>query len=73
MRGLDVIRAPALPFAEIALVARCGVADRIPEPRKEAFLGVETPVIDLDPRTPSAPAKLRRALSHFDAAHKRRI
>ena len=74
VRGLDVIRLGALPFAEVALVARCGgAADRLPEPRSEALQGVETPVIEIDPREPSAPAKLSRALSHFDAAHKRRI
>jgi serine kinase of HPr protein (carbohydrate metabolism regulator) len=73
VRALDVIRLGALPFAEVALIARCGAAERVPEPRAEALLGVVTPVIDIDPREPSAPAKLSRALSHFDAAHKRRI
>jgi serine kinase of HPr protein (carbohydrate metabolism regulator) len=73
VRGLDVIRLGALPLAEVALIARCGVAERVPEPRTEALLGVALPVIEIDLREPSAPAKLRRALSHFDAAHKRRI
>ena len=73
VRGLDVIDAGALPFAEIALIARCGTPDRVPEPRSEALLGIATPLIELDPLEASAPAKLRRALSHFDAAHKRRI
>jgi serine kinase of HPr protein (carbohydrate metabolism regulator) len=74
VRGLDVIRLGALPFAEVALLVRCGAAaDRIPEPGSEVLLGVATPVVEIDPREPSAPAKLSRALSHFDAAHKRRI
>jgi len=73
IRGLDVLRLPNLPLAEVALVARCATPERIPEPALEAFLGVSIPLIELDPRADSAPAKLRRALSHFDAAHKRRI
>ena len=73
VRGLDVIDVGALPFAEIALIARSGTPDRVPETRSEALLGIATPLIELDPLEASAPAKLRRALSHFDAAHKRRI
>jgi serine kinase of HPr protein (carbohydrate metabolism regulator) len=74
VRGLQVVSVPALRLAEVALVARCGVADeRIPEPRFSEILGVSLPLIDIDPREPSAPAKLGRALSYFDAAHKRRI
>ena len=73
VRGLDVVRAEALPFAEITLIARAGTPERIPEPASAAILGVSRPLIEIDPREPSAPAKLSRALSHFDAAHKRRI
>jgi serine kinase of HPr protein (carbohydrate metabolism regulator) len=73
VRGLQVVAVPALPFAEVALVARCGAAERIPEPQFAEILGVSVPLVDIDPREPSAPAKLRRALIHFDEAHKRRI
>ena len=73
IRGLDVVRLAALPFAEVALIARCGQPERIPEPASADLLGVSRPLIEIDPRLASAPAKLRRALSHFDAAHKRRI
>ena len=73
VRGLDVVRLGVLPFAEIALVARCGAPERIPDPAATAVLGVSRPLIEIDPRLASAPAKLSRALSHFDAAHKRRI
>ncbi|HLZ76301.1 HPr kinase/phosphorylase [Phenylobacterium sp.] len=73
IRGLDVVRLGVLPFAEVALVARCGAPERIPEPAFAEVLGVSRPLIAIDPRPASAPAKLRRALSHFDAAHKRRI
>ena len=73
VRGLAVVRTAALPFAEIALIARCGTPERMPEFASQAVLGVSCPVIEIDPREASAPAKLSRALSHFDAAHKRRI
>ena len=73
VRGLQVIPVPALPLAQVALVARCGTPDRIPEPQFAEILGVPVPRIDIDPREASAPAKLSRALDHFDAAHKRRI
>lgn len=73
VRGLEVVRVPALPLAEVVLAARCGAAERIPEPRFADLLGVAVPLFAIDPREPSAPAKLRRALSHFDEAHKRRI
>ena len=73
IRGLQVVRVPALALAEVALVARCGVPERIPEPRFAEILGVRIPLVEIDPREASAPAKLRRALSHFDEAHKRRI
>ena len=77
IRGLEVVRLAALPFAEIALIARCGapesIPERMPDPASVELLGVSRPSIEIDPRLASAPAKLRRALSHFDAAHKRRI
>jgi serine kinase of HPr protein (carbohydrate metabolism regulator) len=73
VRGLEVVAVSSLPLAEVALCVRCGAPERIPEPRFEDILGVAIPRIELDPRESSAPAKLSRALSHFDAAHKRRI
>ena len=73
VRGLDVVRVPTLPFAEIALIAHCGAPERMPEPGSTVLLGVSRPLIEIAPQEASAPAKLRRALSHFDAAHKRRI
>jgi serine kinase of HPr protein (carbohydrate metabolism regulator) len=73
VRGLQVVRVPALPLAEVALIARCGAPERIPEAQPIELLGVSVPLIVLDPREASAPAKLSRALDHFDAAHKRRI
>jgi serine kinase of HPr protein (carbohydrate metabolism regulator) len=73
VRGLDVVRLGALPFAEVALIVRCGAPERMPEPATTSVLGISLPLIEIDPQAASAPAKLSRALSHFDAAHKRRI
>lgn len=73
VRGLAVAQLGALPLAEVALVARCGIPERLPDPAFAEILGVCVPLVELDPREASAPAKLSRALHHFDAAHKRRI
>jgi hypothetical protein len=73
IRGLDVVSIPARLLAEVALVVRCGASERIPDPTFAEILGHSVPLLALDPLQASAPAKLSRALSHFDAAHKRRI
>ncbi|THD57929.1 MAG: HPr kinase/phosphorylase [Phenylobacterium sp.] len=73
VRGLDVVRVDALPLARVALAARCGTPERLPDPAETRICGVSLPRIEIDPREPSAPAKLSRALTLFDAAHKRRI
>jgi serine kinase of HPr protein (carbohydrate metabolism regulator) len=73
VRGLDVVRVAALPLAEVALAARSGEAERIPPARAIEICGVEVPLIELDLRAASAPAKLSRALTLFAAAHNRRI
>jgi serine kinase of HPr protein (carbohydrate metabolism regulator) len=73
VRGLQVIAVPALPLARVGLVARCGAAERIPDAQFAEIAGVCVPLIDIDPREASAPAKLRRALDRFDLGGKRRI
>ncbi|MFI4950610.1 MAG: HPr kinase/phosphorylase [Caulobacterales bacterium] len=73
VRGLQVVTVPALPMAEVALAVRCGTAERMPPAAFADFLGVSVPLVELDPREASAPAKLSRALSHFDEGGKRRI
>ena len=62
VRGLDVIRAPALSYGEIALVAACGEAERLPDPEVVDRLGMHLPRIMIQPLEASAPAKMRRAL-----------
>ena len=73
VRGLDVVRLTPLPFAEVALVARLGKPERLPDPAFADILGLQVPVIVLPPGELAAPAKLSRALNHFDAAGKKRI
>ena len=73
VRGLDVIAVPAIAMAQVALVVRAGEPERIPEYNLAEILGVSVPLIELDLRSPSAPAKLRRALEHFDEGFNRRI
>ncbi len=73
IRGLDVVEVPALAFVEVALVAHDATPDRIPESNHESLLGVAVPRVEVVLSHASAPAGLRRALSHFDEAAKRRI
>lgn len=73
VRGLDVVEAAALPFCEVGLLARLGEPERIPERAFDDILGVSLPTITTSAFEESAPAKLGRALSSFDAAHNRRI
>jgi serine kinase of HPr protein (carbohydrate metabolism regulator) len=65
VRGLDVLAEPALPFCEVALIARCGPAERLPDPETRERLGVQIPALSLAPLEASAPAKLGRALHHL--------
>lgn len=73
VRGLDVIRLPALPLAEVALVARHGAPERLPQREHVEILEIRAPLLTLDFREASAPAKLGRAMDEFDSAAKRRI
>jgi serine kinase of HPr protein (carbohydrate metabolism regulator) len=73
VRGLDVVRAEALPLCEVALVAQLGEPERIPEAQTVERLGVRLPLVVVDPFGQSAPVKLSRALAAFDRAANRRI
>lgn len=73
IRGQGVASAPSLPFSEVTGLLRLGPAERMPEPATETILGITVPLLAADPFETSAPAKLGRALTAFDAAHKRRI
>jgi serine kinase of HPr protein (carbohydrate metabolism regulator) len=73
LRGLGVVRIEALPFCEIVLVVRAGEPERLPDPAFADILGLRVPLQILRLGESSAPAKLGRALSHFDGAPNRRI
>ena len=72
-RGVGNLSAPALPLAEVALVAAAGAPERIPAPETAEILRVTVPRVEISLTEASAPAKLSRAMETFDAAHKRRI
>jgi serine kinase of HPr protein (carbohydrate metabolism regulator) len=73
VRGLDVVRCTSAPLSEIVLVAEAGDPERIPDPAFADILGLRVPKMILRLGESSAPAKLGRALSHFDGEAKRRI
>lgn len=73
VNGVGIARVTALPLSPVALVVRCGAPERMPEPRFVEHLGVRLPLVALDPREASAPAKLGRALAAFDLGGKRGI
>ncbi len=71
IRGVGVVSAPTLAFAEIVLAARCvshpDCVERLADRAREPILGIEIPVLDFWPLAPSAPAKLTRALERLGA------
>ena len=71
VRGVGVLFAPALSFAEIVLAARCvsgpDSVERLADQAVEPILGIQIPVLDLWPLAPSAPTKLARALERLGA------
>jgi serine kinase of HPr protein (carbohydrate metabolism regulator) len=73
VRGLDVVREAGLRMSEVRLVVRSGAPERIPKLQTVDLLGLSLPLIELDLREVSAPAKLSRALDLFDGADNRRI
>ena len=78
-RGLGILAAPALDFAEIALVASCdGQAEmeRLPDRETVDMLGIRLPRVRIAAVHASAPAKLSLALLQrvsFDTCRNGRI
>jgi len=72
VRGLGVVAADALPFAEIVMLVRCvespDAVERLPDPRLETIAGVSLPIFELWPREPAAPAKIRRMMQSLGVA-----
>ena len=65
IRGLDVVRVPALPFVTVTLVVRAGAPERLPEPQYAEVRGLRVPLLELDLKEASTPAKLSRALARL--------
>lgn len=64
VRGLGILRLDALAEAAVGLIIDLvpeTKPERMPEPRTWSVLGLERPLIDLDPFENSAPAKVRLA------------
>jgi HPr kinase/phosphorylase len=59
VRGLGIVRLPHVT-AELALAVRLSPGDRLPEPATLAEFGL--PLINIDPRRPSAPLRVALAL-----------
>lgn len=72
IRGLGVVRQPALPLCQIALVINCvdtpEAVERLPDPRFAVITGVSVPVFDLWPREPAAPLKIDRMMQSLGVA-----
>jgi HPr kinase/phosphorylase len=67
VRGLGILELPCRPQSVLALVVRLSDAaaiERLPEPEDLTFmiLGQNLPLLRLDPRSASAPARVRAAL-----------
>ena len=65
VRGIDVLPAPALAWAQVSLCVRAGIPERIPEPAFTDDFGLRLPLLTLALLESSAPAKLSRALRHL--------
>ncbi|MDA8048950.1 MAG: aldolase [Rhodospirillales bacterium] len=62
VRGLGLVRVPFTERARLALVVDLGAAEeRLPRPLRHAPTGL--PLVALDARSPSAPARVRLALA----------
>jgi HPr kinase/phosphorylase len=66
VRGLGIMRIDHCVSTRLGLVVALGGAEplpRLPERLRYELLGVALPYLELDPRTPSASAKIRLALT----------
>jgi serine kinase of HPr protein (carbohydrate metabolism regulator) len=73
VRGQGIQPALALPLAQVVLVVRCGVPERMPEPQVAELLGISLPAVTIAALEASSAAKLSRALARFDAPINRRM
>ena len=71
VRGVGIVRHERLPFARIALQARCASSpdevERVPDEATTSILGVPLPTVAIWLLEAAAPAKLAAALEHLGA------
>ena len=66
IRGLGIVTlatAPAVPLALVVKLQDHPAIARLPHPATFDILGLATPLVEIDGKMPSAPARLRAALS----------
>jgi serine kinase of HPr protein (carbohydrate metabolism regulator) len=65
VRGLCIVPLPAIADVRLVLLidlVDAGAVERLPLPRTETLCGIAVPLVELDPRENSAPAKVRLAV-----------
>ena len=75
VRGIGIVRVPALAEAPVALLVDLVPApdvERCPEPERETLLGIALPRLRLHAPEASAPAKLRLAMRLSNGSGERR-
>jgi HPr kinase/phosphorylase len=68
VRGLGLLPVPSIAAAAVALaldMVTAGTIERLPEPQTIQWLGIDVPLLRLDPATVSAAAKVRLAVRTF--------
>jgi len=66
IRGLGIVTLAAPPSVPLALVVKLhdhSAIERLPDPATFDILGMALPLVEIDGKMPSAPARLRAALS----------
>lgn len=66
IRGLGIVTLVTPPSVPLALVAKLrdqSAIERLPDPSTFEILGMGIPLVEIDAKLPSAPARLRAALS----------
>ncbi len=63
VRGIGIMRMTPQDDVPVSLAIDLGPPpERLPDPRTRSFLGLDIPLVTIDPRAPSATAKVRLAL-----------
>jgi serine kinase of HPr protein (carbohydrate metabolism regulator) len=72
IRGLGIVTLATQPSVALALVVKLqdrSAIERLPEPATFDILGVALPLVEIDGKLPSAPARLRAALTWLKQPH----